>query len=262
MYNILHRIFGNPRSWMKKSLPIIVYLFSTGVAIAQQYSGMEGLIHVPSAEMDSAGVARIGLHYVDQHMIPDAIILKPENTKFNSLTNYLSITPFSWIEIGYGYTLWKFHKDKNPSNDIGFYAKDRYFSLRLQPLREGRYWPSVVVGGQDVWGSSENGESSSNYYRNFYGAVTKHFDFGAGQLGAHLVYRHWYRDYNHRWNGVVGGLTFRPAFYSSLRFIGEWDGTEVNLGADCTIYKYFLLQASLQDFKHFSGGLCFRIGLF
>lgn len=246
---------------MMASVAFLVIHLSFSSAFAQQYTGTNGLIHVPTAEMDSACTARIGIHYVNEHMIPDQMVLKPENTKFNSMTNYLSITPFSWIEIGYGYTLWKFHKDKRPQNEVGFYAKDRYFSLRIQPLKEGKYWPSVVVGGNDVWGSSDNGESGSNYYRNFYGAVSKHFDTGAGRIGTHLVYRKWKRDYNHKWNGLVGGITFQPAFYSPLRIIAEWDGNEVNVGADCTILKYFLIQASLQRFQYFSGGLCFRIGL-
>jgi hypothetical protein len=250
---------SNNRWQMVMVLSFIICHLSFCHAVAQQYTGMAGLIHVPSADMDSAGVARIGLHYVDKEMIPDGMKLDKE--KFNSLTNYLSITPFRWIEVGYGYTLWKLHKNHDKNLHTGFYAKDRYLSLRLQLLYEGSYWPSVVVGGTDVWGSGDDGLSGSNYYRNFYVAATKHLEVGYGTLGTHLAYRKWKRDYNHKWNGVVGGLTFQPSFYPPLRFIGEWDGTEVNVGADCTIYKYFLLQASLQRFRHFSGGLCFRLNL-
>ncbi len=238
---------------------IALLLVSTRMA-AQQHVGMAGMIHVPTAELDSAGVARVGAQYVPKEMIPDRMTCDGE--KFNSLTNYLSITPFHWIEIGYGYTLWKLHRNKDVTQPTGFYAKDRYFSVVIRPLREGRYWPSVAIGGNDVWGSSDSGESSSKYYQNFYIALSKHFDLKRERLGLHVAYRKWKRDYNHKWDGVVGGVTYNPSFYRPLRLMAEWDGTEVNIGADCRLFKYFLVQTALVNFRYFTGGLCLYIDLF
>ena len=245
---------------MKKAI-ILMILCITGTVntSTQQSIGTPGLIHVPSAEMDTVGVARIGAHYVDQHMIPDYMTCDGE--KFNSMTNYLSITPFSWIEIGYGYTLWKLHHNLDNTQRTGFFSKDRYFTLRLQPLKEGRYWPSIVVGGNDVWGSSDDGESGSNYYKNNFIAASKHFDVCGYLIGTHLGYRKWKRERNDRWNGMVGGITLCPAFYQPLRFIGEYDGDGVNVGADCELFHFLLLQASLQKGKYPSAGLCLRISL-
>lgn len=245
---------------MKKLIILtLAFLFGMTKGLAQQYVGTPGLIHAPSAEMDTAGVARIGAHYVEKHMIPDD--MKCDGEKFNSLTNYLSITPFSWIELGYGYTLWKLHRNKDVTQKTGFYAKDRYFSVRLRPLDEGKYWPAVVVGGNDVWGTGDEGQSGSNYYRNFYVAATKHIDLGGNLIGVHVAYRKWKRDYNEKWNGIVGGLTFQPSFYQQLRLIGEYDGDGLNAGVDCEVFRYLLLQASLQQGKYFSAGVCLRIGL-
>lgn len=245
---------------MKKLIILsLTWLMGLATVQAQQYIGTPGLVHVPTAEMDSAGVARIGAHFVEKHFIPDG--LKLDGEKFNSLTNYLSITPFSWIEVGYGYTLWKLHYNKDPKKKTGFYAKDRYFTVRLCPLPEGKYWPAIVVGGNDVWGSDDDGQSGSNFYRNYYVAATKHLELGGNLLGAHLTYRKWKRDYNEKWNGVVGGLTFQPAFYRQLRLMGEYDGDGINAGIDCELFRYILLQASLQHGKYVSGGLCLRIGL-
>ena len=245
---------------MKKLIILtLAFLFGMTKGLAQQYVGTPGLIHAPSAEMDAAGVARIGAHYVEKHMIPDD--MKCDGEKFNSLTNYLSITPFSWIELGYGYTLWKLHRNKDVTQKTGFYAKDRYFSVRLRPLDEGKYWPAVVVGGNDVWGTGDEGQSGSNYYRNFYVAATKHIDLGGNLIGVHVAYRKWKRDYNEKWNGIVGGLTFQPSFYQQLRLIGEYDGDGLNAGVDCEVFRYLLLQASLQQGKYFSAGVCLRIGL-
>ena len=228
-------------------------------AAAQQYTGMQGLIHVPSADMDTVIVAHIGAHYMDQHMVPDGLVVDDE--KFNTWTNYLTIQPFRWIEIGYGYTLWKFHKDRNKSKEIGFYAKDRYFSLRIQPIREGKWWPSVVIGANDVVGIKDDGSSSSNFYKNIYVAASKHVELGGQRIGAHVAYRKWKRDYNKKWDGVVGGLTIQPSFYRPLRLIGEYDGDGVNIGADCTLFRYIMLQASLQQCKYPCAGLSLRIPL-
>lgn len=228
-------------------------------AAAQQYTGMQGLIHVPSADMDTVIVAHIGAHYVDQHMVPDRMTVDDE--KFNSWTNYLTIQPFRWIEVGYGYTLWKRHKYKDKSQKTGFYVKDRYFSVRIQPIREGKWWPSVVIGANDVVGTKDDGTSASNFYKNFYVAASKHIDLGGQLIGAHVAYRKWKLDSNAKWNGVVGGLTIQPSFYRPLRLIGEYDGDGVNIGADCTLFRYIMLQASLQQCKYPCAGLSLRIPL-
>ena len=245
---------------MKKKLyTLLLTLTLTLPVSAQQYLGMEGMIHVPTADMDTVGIARVGAHYIPKMMMPDRMLL--DNEKFNSWTNYITLTPFRWIQVGYGYTLWKFHKDKNPNNEVGFYAKDRYFSVKLQLLREDRWWPSVAVGGNDVWGSSDEGKSGSNYYRNYFAALSKHVDLGAHRLGAHLTYRKWKRDDNHKWQGLVGGITYNPAFYSPLRLMCEWDGNEANIGADCRVFKYFLVQCAFNDLHRFNAGLCLYIPL-
>ena len=237
---------------------VLIFAAPRGIC-AQQSLGTPGLLHVSSAEMDTTGTIRIGVHYVDKHLVPDRMTI--DGKKFNSFTNYLSITPFHWIEIGYGYTLWKFHRNKQPAAPVGFYAKDRYFSLRLCPLKEGRYWPSIVLGGNDVYGSGDAGTSASNYYKNYYIAATKHLTLGQSTLGLHLAYRHWKRDFNHKWNGAVGGLTFRPACCKPLRLVAEWDGCEANVGADCLLFRHFALQAMLQDLRYPSAGICYQLTL-
>lgn len=42
-----------------------LFFFGSGQLLhAQQYTGMSGLIHVPSGEMDEAGEARVGAHFL------------------------------------------------------------------------------------------------------------------------------------------------------------------------------------------------------
>ena len=225
---------------------------------AQQYTGMNGLLHVPSAEMDSVGSTHVGFHAIPKEMMPDAMLFDGE--KYASTSWYLSATPLRWLELGYTFTLMKFHRNVNPNADKGFYSKDRYFSLRIQPLYEGKYWPAIVVGGNDVWGQKD-GDSNSFYFRNFYAAASKHFQTAWGMAETHLAYRHWEKDYNSKWNGVVGGIGFRPAFYAPLRLIAEYDGDGMNVGADAVLLRYIQLQASLMKGKYPSAGVGLRIVL-
>ena len=236
-----------------------VLLSSVHFANAQQYTGMNGLLHVPSAEMDTVGSTHVGMHALPEYMMPDGMLFNRKE-KYASSNWYLSATPLRWIEVGYSFTLMKFHKNKDKKREVGFYSKDRYFSLRIQPLREGRYWPSVVIGGNDVVGQ-RNGDSYSYYFRNFYVAASKHQDFSIGEAGLHLAYRKWSKDYNNRWNGVVGGMTFRPSFYRPLRLIAEYDGDGFNVGTDCLLLRYIQVQMSLMKCKYLSGGVAIRVVL-
>lgn len=55
-------------------LMILSFLFLAGSIKqihAQQYTGMSGLIHVPSADMDKAGEIRIGAHFLNKNFTPD-----------------------------------------------------------------------------------------------------------------------------------------------------------------------------------------------
>ena len=110
---------------MKRQFVLFLFslLFISGKG--QQATGINGLIHVPTADMDTVGLARVGAQFLPMEMVPDNFLL--DGDKYNTASNYLSITPFKGIEIGYGYTLMKVHKNANPKRQVGFYTKDRYF---------------------------------------------------------------------------------------------------------------------------------------
>jgi hypothetical protein len=247
---------------MKKgllSLLLLLFLPVVGCWVsAQQYTGMMGLLHVPSAETDTVENLRLGVHALPVDMMPDGIRIEGE--KYASTNWYVSAAPLKWLEVGYSFTLTKHHKNMKKEGEIGFYSKDRYFSLRLRPLSEGRYWPSVVIGGNDVIGQRD-GDSKSFYFRNFYVAASKHIDLPFGEAGGHLVYRKWTKSYNSRWDGVVGGITLRPSIYKPLRMIAEYDGDGINIGADCRLFRYVQLQASLIKCRYPSVGGAIRIEL-
>ena len=267
---------------MKNFLLVVLFLVSLAMlplfGLAQQYTGMSGLIHVSSADMDEEGVARAGGHFLNREFTPD--MLRYDKAKYHTMTHYLSITPFKWLEIGYTCTLLRSAKvkdGKEDPEDVGLYRKDRYFSVKLQPIREkkGKWWPSVAIGSNDPYSGRKTNESSlvdendpinsknigNSFFTNFYVAATKHFDLKGNSLGIHVSYRYWKRNYNDKWNGPVGGITFQPRFQKNLRFIAEYTGDDINVGFDWKLWKFLLLQSSLQNGKYFTGGLCFCINL-
>ncbi|MCM1484304.1 MAG: YjbH domain-containing protein [Muribaculaceae bacterium] len=243
---------------------VALYVAAMGVsATAQQYTGMSGMINVPSAEMDSAGDARLGAHFLNRNSLPTGAF-KNERGTYHTYDFYISLTPFWWVELGYTITLFK---DKDPEGHLGYHSKDRYMSIKFNPLREGKWWPAVAVGSNDFISSSfnistEDSNKGNSYFRNYYAAATKHFSGRWGEAGITAVYRHFTNLKAHKWNGVVGGVTYRPPFARNLRAIVEWTGCDVNVGVDCLLCRHLLIQGSLQGGRYPSAGLCYVVNLF
>ena len=227
---------------------------------AQQYTGISGLLHVPSAEMNPEGDARIGGHFLNKAMTPDTGFIWVHD-KYNTYDYYMAITPYRWLELSYVCTERKV-RNEGKLSDYG--SKDRYVSIKVRPLEEGRYWPAVAIGCNDVGTSAISSLTHTNvqlYFQNYYIAATKHLDLSGHQLGFTLAYRHFHRGYNAKWNGLVGGITYRPAFCPDLRAIVEYTGNEFLLGFDAHLWRHLMIQASLKDFQHLNVGICFDFNL-
>ena len=240
---------------------LLVGLLMVRTIQAQEYTGISGMIHVPTAEMAPEGDVRIGVSFLNREFLPDMINLDGE--KYHSSDHYLAITPFSWIELAYVCTLLKGYKNQDRNDEVGYFEKDRYFSIKIRPLKEGKYWPAVAIGVHDP-GNSVSHEDGKDYayFQNYYIAATKHWCPGGHELGFHLTCRYYRSGHNRKWNGVVGGVTYRPAFASNCRAMVEYTGNDVNVGVDCLLWKHLFIQAALQNGRYFSGGLRFQMNLF
>ena len=152
---------------------------------------------------------------------------------------------------------------KDAQGNIVNWSKDRYASVKIRPLKEGKYYPAVAIGCNDIatGGFNPNASNVQLYFQNWYIAATKHFEFSGNELGLTLVYRHYYRGYNAKWNGIMGGITFRPAFFPQARLMAEYTGNEFLLGMDMLLWQHLRLQASLKDFKYPNAGLCLQFNL-
>lgn len=268
------RLRRERRPGMKKSVFIGLLLLLIGMGSnAQQYTGLAGLIHTPSAEMEESGTAKIGGYFLNREFTPDAFTFRG---KYHTADYFLSLTPFSWIELAYTCTLQKNYRRDGHSNIINdgstrYYYQDRYFSVKIRVLPEGKWWPAIAIGSNDPIGTvdgsgnsggdTQTGDGKSQYFCNYYVAASKHFQTKGHELALHVAYRKYKRDYNRKWNGIVGGLTYRPSFAKDLRAIVEYTGNDVNIGVDCLLWRHLFLQASLQNGKYFTGGICFKMNL-
>lgn len=248
------------RQMFRNLLMVVMMLTGSYIkAVAQEYTGITGMMHVPTAEMAPAGTARIGAFFLNREFTPNQLAYKGE--KYDTFNHFLAIAPFSWIELSYVCTLLKTAKNQDEMQGVGYYGKDRYFSVKVRPLKEGKYWPALAVGTQDPGRTMEDKSGDYAYFNNFYVAASKHLNLKGHELGMHLTYRYYRSDFNARWRGVAGGFTYRPAFAPNSRAMLEYTGDDVNVAVDCYLWRLLFLQAGLQNGKHFTGGLMLRIQL-
>ena len=228
-------------------------------ASAQEYTGITGMMHVPTAEMAPTGTARVGAFFLNGEFTPTKLAYKDD--KYHTFNHFLAIAPFSWVELSYVCTLLKTAKNLDELQGVGFYEKDRHFCVKLRPLKEGKYWPALAIGAQDPTRTIEDKSGDYAYFCNFYVAASKHLDIRGHELGVHLTYRYYRSDFNAKRRGVVGGITYRPAFAPNSRAMLEYTGDDVNVAVDCYLWRLLFVQAGLQNGKYFSGGLMLRIQL-
>lgn len=218
---------------------------------AQDYNGLTGLLQVPSANTDSAGTFRGGFYFLHQLFTPSKF------GRYNTMGYYIGLTPFRWIEVSYSPTLLRANaKSKKLTNE------DRRLNVKLTPLYEGKYWPALALGWDDIstrlFKEKDDLGGNNNYFLNIYGVVSKHFDIKGYELGAHIAYRYYASDVNRDRRGIAGGVTLRPAFYRPLRVVAEWDGVGVNVGADVLLWRHLFIQTALVHGRGFTGGVSYH----
>lgn len=107
-------------------------------------------------------------------------------------------------------------------------------------MKEGKYWPALAVGTQDPTRTVEDKSGDYAYFNNFYVAASKHLNWKGHELGVHLTYRYYRSDFNAKWRGVAGGITYRPAFAPNSRAMLEYTGNDVNVAVDCYLWRLLL----------------------
>ena len=229
--------------YMDKTLWVICILsLAVPVVKSQPIAGTTGLLNTPSAQMQQDGTFMLGANY-----LPD--IITPEPFNYNTGNYYLNITFLPFIEINYKMTLFKVNNRYN--------HQDRSFALRMRLLEENHILPSLVVGANDVYTSSEKG---NQHFGAMYTVVTKHFMLSENKLGITIGYG-FVPFRNNRYVGLFGGISFSPYFFNQLNLMAEYDSDHFNVGGSLLIAKHLNLVTFSCNLKDIVGGIAYKIYL-
>lgn len=244
---------------MKSYLLCLILFLSCTRLFAQEYHGTSGLLHMPSAEMGAPGTFRGLAQFLSKDFMPDKLVIKGE--KYNTFNYGVGLSVFSWLEVSYCASLRKNYRNQIKTEPIGYYNEDRRFNVKVRPLKEGRWSPAIAFGMNDIgrfdlWKNKTS--RKNNHFQSVYVVASKYIDVKGSILGAHVGYTYYPSNLNKNHRGVMGGLTFQPVFYQSLRLIAEWDAKNVNVGADILLWQHLFLQACLADGRSFTGGVSYH----
>lgn len=242
-------MFTNKQNFYKKVLGAILLLLVSSYALqAQSTAGVTGLLNSPSAEMAPDGTIKIGANFLNREIVPGT-------WTYNTMNFFLNITFLPFFEISITNTaldLWSIGKFSNV---------DRAINVRFRPLKEGKYWPAVVIGSNDFITTSPElvtPVGGNRYFGKAYLALSKHFDINGHIIGIHTAYNYLTSNALKIGFPISGGISYSPPFYRGLNVIAEYDTNNFNIGANIIVFKYFYLQVLMQNLKYPSVGAQFQ----
>lgn len=230
---------------MKRTIYFLLLLSFPTWIIAQESSGTTGLLNIPSAEMQQDGTFRLGANYMPEHFTPAAF-------PYNTANYYLNLTFLPFLEITYKCILFK-----TPSTEK-YTQQDRSFAVRLRLLKEKKYLPALVVGGNDIF--SEWSDVGNQYFANAYVVASKSASWNKNKIGLSLGsgFKQFSRN---GLDGFFAGLSFSPGFCRPIKLMADYDSRAFNLGASALLFKHLSLYTFVNDFENIVGGFAYKVYL-
>ena len=220
---------------------IALFWLLTLTVCGQIIIGTTGLMNTPTADMRPAGTFDGGASWAHKELLHDRT--------YNMGIFYISFTPFSWMEISFRESTMKWEKNSKKYNNL-----DRSTTVRICPLPEGKYWPSVVLGGNDIYSLTKKGSK----YACFFGVATKHIEFPHfGIFGISAGYAKPHKK-GTAYDGVFGGLSFSPAFLPEMKVMGDYDTRGFNVGASALLFRHLNLTCFTNEFKGVNGTISYQ----
>jgi hypothetical protein len=213
---------------------------------AQSLTGVTGLLNSPSANMQKDGTFYMGANYLNRNYINAY-----GKGKYNCLIYYFDLTFLPFLEINFRNT----RMLDNPSHS---HTVDRMLSARLQVLKERKYWPSIVIGANDLLTQATKG---NQFFGALYIVATKNLAIKKSEFGFTFGYAYPYFN-NSQFEGFFGGISFSPSFLRQLTLMVEYDSRNVNIGGSILLFRHLYLFALLQGMESVSGGVAFKVSAF
>lgn len=236
-------------------LTVLSLLLSLGTFLktqAQDMLGMTGGLNIPTTEMNPAGTFRGGVNFIGKGLITPE--LKPNRDawkfQYNTFIYYVDFTVFDWIEASFRETLLQnVRKGKKALRE-----QDRSISIKVRPLKEGKYWPAIAFGVNDP--TSITGHHP---YSSAWAVMSKSVHSSALMctFNANLGYmKSW--DNSVMYDGVVAGITYQPDWFPSARVTAEYDTQGWNVGAQALLWKHLGLYVFTREFSAFGAGIRYQ----
>lgn len=223
----------------------LLLLASSICSYSQSSMGMSGLLNSPSAVLSSEGMVKIGGNFLHEQLTPD-------HWDYNTFNYFLNITFFPFVELAITNTALDLY------NEGKFTNVDRSICVKLRILKEGKYYPALAIGSNDVITSNTENlfdpGNGNKYFGTHYIAVSKHFKFSFATLGLHGAYNMLSSTKQKINFPISGGISLSPTFLKNFNFIAEYDTRNFNLGGNITLFKHLFIQVFVQDLKYLSFG--------
>ena len=203
--------------------------------------------------MQPDGTFMAGANYLPREILPP-------KWGYNSGNYFVNMTFLPFMEVAYRCT---FLRGKfTGGNKL---QQDRSVSLRLRPLKEGRWWPSVAIGSNDAFTTGAlnmfTEVKGNRFFSSVYGVATKHFGLGGHDIGVTLGGNIPFRKDSYK-QGVFGGVSYSPGFCRLLTLTVEYDTTDaINVGCSARLFNHLSLHAFCYDFRAVSGGIRYEFQL-
>lgn len=241
-------IFSCNDTLVKQYCSTILYFVTCIPIQAQTVIGTNGMMNVPTADMRPAGTFDGGASLIQKELLYDK--------HYYTGLFYVTFTPFSWMELTFRETIREYQYSLKRNGKTGpFTNLDRSVSARIRPLKEGKYWPSVVLGANDFY---SEGSNTSNFYACYYGVLSKHFPIQAvGTFETTVGYARPYKK-GVAYDGVMGGLSYAPAFFPDMRVMGEYDTHGYNVGVGAFLFRYLNVTCFTREFKGINATLSYQ----
>ena len=263
------------KTHIKVLLVVLLLLPAFGTVRAQFLDGSSGLMLAPSADMNPSGTFMITNTWLNPNVLP------PFPWGYYTFGYSFNITFWSRFEVAYILTLINGSKMANPPSSWWALHKnqDRHFLAKFQLLKENEFgwnWvPALAVGVSDPVTGAINGEyigstdyigEGNAYFNRFFITLSKHFDFGIGDVGVHAGYQYSFRS-DRPIDGPCGGINWRPKWIQNdwikLNLIAEYDSRTFNAGLVTSIYKdHFDVMVVWENMQWFSIGARYKLVLF
>jgi hypothetical protein len=239
------------------------FIMLCGAALkAQSLTGLSGGYSIPTADFQKDKTLILGYSFLNKKYYDNYVRSK----KYNFSAGYFTLTFLPFAEVSVRVTYPNGYNAEHENIIIG----DRMISGRLQPLKETRYLPSVVVGLQGFYKTTGGddllniGGKGASYFNSSFIVLTKNLrpDILFEKIGITAGYGSDIVAANtHQFIGLFGGVSISPKKMDYLELMMEYDADKWNVGMRLVLFKHVVLLAGLEGLDAFSFGVNYRLVL-